>query len=348
VFIISVAGDLEIFTRVYGIERALVLIAKKGGASYPARLIHSVAVLSEQWLQALDRTSPDEIEAALLTADMRKATSPELIADVIDLKLPWMTGFSRAVAQLSAVCCESAGLDRASQSRVYRAGLIHGIGGAAIPNASYDDPATRSASAWERFRLAPYWTLRAGRQIPALEREAEIASFAHERLDGSGHFRGAAGTAISMEARILGTVVAWVELRSARPWRKALSASEALAQLMKDAKIGRFDPNIVEDVGSATLADRQPRRTRSNTIRLTSRETEVLHRISLGASNKEVARDLDLSPSTVRTHVESVFRKLECSTRAAATLKASSMGLLPPDPTDLVSKAISYRSDNSI
>ena len=173
------------------------------------------------------------------------------------------------------------------------------------------------------------------RQIPALEREAEIASFAHERLDGSGYFRGAAGNAIPMEARILGTVVAWVELRSARPWRKALSGSEAVAQLTKEAKIGLFDPNIVEYVGSATLADRQPRRRRSNTIRLSSRETEVLHRISLGASNKEVARDLDLSPSTVRTHVESVFRKLECSTRAAATLKASSMGLLPSEPTDL-------------
>ncbi|WP_456760636.1 response regulator transcription factor [Bradyrhizobium sp. USDA 4011] len=69
---------------------------------------------------------------------------------------------------------------------------------------------------------------------------------------------------------------------------------------------------------------------------------------SLGASNKEVARDLDLSPSTVRTHVESVFRKLECSTRAAAALKASSMGLLPSEPTDFVSKVISYRSGNSI
>lgn len=329
VFIISVAGDLEIFTRVYGFERALALIAKKGGASYPASLIHFVAVLSEQWLRALDRTTPEDMEAALLTADMRKATSPELIADVIDLKLPWMRGFSRAVAQISAACCENAGLDRVSQSRVYRAGLIHGIGSAAVPNAAYDDPSTRSASAWERFRLAPYWTLRAERQIHALEREAEIASFAHERLDGSGYFRGAAGKTIPMEARILGTAVAWVELRSARPWRKALSASEAVAQLMKEAKIGRFDPNIVEDVGSSTLADRQPRRRRSNTIRLSSRETEVLHRISRGASNKEVARDLDLSPSTVRTHVESVFRKLECSTRAAAALKASSMGLLP-------------------
>ncbi|HEV7777623.1 MAG TPA: LuxR C-terminal-related transcriptional regulator, partial [Luteibacter sp.] len=39
-------------------------------------------------------------------------------------------------------------------------------------------------------------------------------------------------------------------------------------------------------------------------------------------------RQLTLSPSTVRTHVESVFRKLECSTRATAVLKASAMGIM--------------------
>ena len=57
-------------------------------------------------------------------------------------------------------------------------------------------------------------------------------------------------------------------------------------------------------------------------------EREVLRRISLGASNKVVAQKLAISPSTVRPHVENAFRKLECSTRAAATLKATQLGLL--------------------
>lgn len=48
----------------------------------------------------------------------------------------------------------------------------------------------------------------------------------------------------------------------------------------------------------------------------------------MGGSNKEVARQLGISPSTVRTHVESVFRKLQCTTRAAATLKALTLGLI--------------------
>jgi DNA-binding NarL/FixJ family response regulator len=61
---------------------------------------------------------------------------------------------------------------------------------------------------------------------------------------------------------------------------------------------------------------------------LSEREIEVLRRISLGESNKEAARVMQISPSTVRTHVESIFRKLECSTRAAATLKALTLGLI--------------------
>lgn len=61
---------------------------------------------------------------------------------------------------------------------------------------------------------------------------------------------------------------------------------------------------------------------------LTGRERRVLSEISRGANNKQVARLLEISPSTVRTHVESIFRKLECSTRAAATFKAARLGLI--------------------
>lgn len=61
---------------------------------------------------------------------------------------------------------------------------------------------------------------------------------------------------------------------------------------------------------------------------LSERETQILRCISKGCSNKEVARQLGISPSTVRTHVESMFRKLQCATRAAATVKALSLGLI--------------------
>jgi DNA-binding CsgD family transcriptional regulator len=61
---------------------------------------------------------------------------------------------------------------------------------------------------------------------------------------------------------------------------------------------------------------------------LTGRESRILREISQGASNKQVARLLEISPSTVRTHVENIFRKLDCSTRAAAAFKAATLGLI--------------------
>jgi len=78
----------------------------------------------------------------------------------------------------------------------------------------------------------------------------------------------------------------------------------------------------------AAAAGARPRTPARAAVTLSGREADVLRRISLGESNKEVARALAISPSTVRTHIESVFRKLECSTRAAATLKAFTLGLL--------------------
>lgn len=62
---------------------------------------------------------------------------------------------------------------------------------------------------------------------------------------------------------------------------------------------------------------------------LTERELQVLRYISQGASNKEAARRLAISQSTVRTHMESIFRKLHCSNRAAATFKGLTLGLIP-------------------
>ncbi len=56
--------------------------------------------------------------------------------------------------------------------------------------------------------------------------------------------------------------------------------------------------------------------------RLSSREAEILRRVAAGASNKEIAAGLGISPNTVRVHVHEIFRKLGISSRAQAVLYA--------------------------
>ena len=52
--------------------------------------------------------------------------------------------------------------------------------------------------------------------------------------------------------------------------------------------------------------------------RLTEREREVLELVAGGLMNREVARRLDISPGTVRVHLEHIFSKLNVGTRTAA------------------------------
>lgn len=54
----------------------------------------------------------------------------------------------------------------------------------------------------------------------------------------------------------------------------------------------------------------------------TPRELEVLGAIGDGLTNKMIARRLDISPHTVKFHVESLLRKLGARTRAEAVAKA--------------------------
>ncbi len=67
----------------------------------------------------------------------------------------------------------------------------------------------------------------------------------------------------------------------------------------------------------------------NNNIAFTPREREVLSYLVEGASNKEIARSLDLQVVTVKLHVRGVCRKLNANNRTQAALMAKEMGITP-------------------
>lgn len=64
-------------------------------------------------------------------------------------------------------------------------------------------------------------------------------------------------------------------------------------------------------------------------VRLTPRQSEVLRAVADGQGDKQIARQLGLSPRTVEMHVAGAMKALDCATRAEAVARATQAGLLP-------------------
>ena len=62
---------------------------------------------------------------------------------------------------------------------------------------------------------------------------------------------------------------------------------------------------------------------------ISKREYEVLELISRGLSNQEIAADLFVSMSTVKTHISNLFAKLDASRRTQAINRAKELRLIP-------------------
>ena len=64
------------------------------------------------------------------------------------------------------------------------------------------------------------------------------------------------------------------------------------------------------------------------TLGISERELEVLKLLAAGGSNKEIAKRLDVSPNTVKTHVTNLFAKLQARRRTEAIQKARELGVI--------------------
>ena len=63
-------------------------------------------------------------------------------------------------------------------------------------------------------------------------------------------------------------------------------------------------------------------------IKLSKRETEILTQLSKGLNYNEIAENLTISPSTVRKHIENIYRKLQVHNKLEAVLKAKKRNLI--------------------
>lgn len=72
---------------------------------------------------------------------------------------------------------------------------------------------------------------------------------------------------------------------------------------------------------------------------LTGRELQVLRCLAAGSSSRAIAAELDLSPETVRTHVQAIRRNLGASSRLEAVASALRRGTIEPPGSSRVGRS---------
>jgi DNA-binding NarL/FixJ family response regulator len=79
---------------------------------------------------------------------------------------------------------------------------------------------------------------------------------------------------------------------------------------------------ISKDVAHLQQAYRDAERRRHPIPRLTPRQNDLLHLVTAGHTNTQIARQLGISEGTVRTYLENIYQKLGVSSRTAAVTRA--------------------------
>ncbi len=113
-------------------------------------------------------------------------------------------------------------------------------------------------------------------------------------------------------------------LRYNRCWKLSKGDSfEQTSQVLLEAlsRAGvtvQWRPNAVVNQRSNSLDNNRMRATQSSGIHLTIKQQEVMQYLAAGMSNKEIARKLNLSPETIKTHLREIFTRMNVKNRTQA------------------------------
>jgi HD-GYP domain-containing protein (c-di-GMP phosphodiesterase class II) len=331
--IVTLARDAELFDRLDGADGAARVIRERSGSLYDPAVAECFCRRAAMLLHAADAENAWEAVLAaepgprpLLTPAARE-TATRAVADFVDLKSPFTAGHSSGVALLAAEAAERIGLSEPETTSIRQAGYVHDLGRVGISTAVWDKPGPLTTSEWERVRLHPYYTERVLARPKALAPIAAIAALHHERLDGSGYYRGIPAAMLSVPARLLAAADVYHALTERRPHRMAHTPEASADLLRAEARAGRLDPDAVQAVLAAAGHRVVPVR-REWPAGLSEREVEVLRLVARGLANREVAKRLSIAEKTVGHHIQHIYNKIGASTRAAATLFALQHDLL--------------------
>ncbi|TDE09271.1 HD domain-containing phosphohydrolase [Jiangella asiatica] len=328
--VMQVASVAVMFALHAGDDVAVAQVRRRAGTYVDPELAEAFLSQSREFLGGLEDidayqcvldAEPDPVR---LVDDVELEAVARTFGNLVDLKSPWLHGHSTGVADLAAAAALGMGLDEQVQT-VRIAGYLHDLGRVGVSSRIWDKPRLNQTEL-DQARLHPYHSERILSRIPHLSEVTRLAGQHHERCDGSGYHRGLGAAQLTMPSRVLAAADAYRRLVEGRPHRPPLSEVRAAERLQEDARAGRLDGEAVAGVLRATGFSRGVRR--SLPSGLTPRQVEVLRLVSIGLSNRDIARRLTISPRTAEHHVQDIYTKIGAASRAGAALFAMEHGLI--------------------
>jgi diguanylate cyclase (GGDEF)-like protein len=183
------------------------------------------------------------------TKHSRRATAARQTRDVLLAALAarddelgdHLTGVATAAKRVGA----RLGVARRDLQDLVYAAELHDVGKVAIPDSILSKPGPLDAAEWEFMRRHTVIGERILAAAPSMKAVATIVRATHERYEGGGYPDGVSGEAIPLAARVISVCDAYDAMVAARPYRPAVSHSEALAELRRCAG-PQFDARVVD------------------------------------------------------------------------------------------------------
>jgi diguanylate cyclase (GGDEF)-like protein len=185
--------------------------------------------------------SADELAAA-------RRTSFDVLAGLViavDTKDRYTKRHSEDVARYAVFLAARAGLDQDTRRAVQVAGLLHDVGKIGIPDFILRKPGKLTDDEYDIVKQHVALGDAIVRDVPDVEIVRAGVRHHHERWDGSGYLDRLSGGDIPLVARLLAVADAFSAMTTSRPYRKALTVTEALRRL-EDAAGTQLDSALVK------------------------------------------------------------------------------------------------------
>jgi len=175
----------------------------------------------------------------------------------VESRDPYTDGHCERLSEHASALGLHLGLDADSIIALRRGGFLHDLGKIAVPDEILKKGSDLTPAEWDVMKQHPLTGENICRPLKSLRRVLPIIRNHHEHFDGSGYPDHLRGNEIPLLARILQVVDVYDALRTARPYKPALTHEQAVVTMGQEARAGLWDPELVAQYFSMLQAQRR-------------------------------------------------------------------------------------------